>query len=84
MFATAAISIADFVPSVKELYIRGFKPTRCSGFAPYRSQMSSGVPLRNAGRYFVPLPAATTSNPSPQAHSTSSWMSAGWSPYAAE
>ncbi len=32
------------------------------------------------GLGLVPFPAATTSNPSPAAHSYSSWMSEGWSP----
>ena len=37
-----------------------------------------------SGRYFVPFPAASTRKPHARAQSTSSQISAGWSPYASE
>ncbi len=44
-FATAAISMADLVPSRKELNILGFNPPRSASSAerPYSGQTVSGV-----------------------------------------
>ena len=43
-------------------------------------QTVSGVEAWYSGRYFVPLPAAITAKPQARAQSTSSQISAGWSP----
>ena len=80
--ATAAISIADFVPSTKELNIWALTspPATSSSVKPKCSHTVSGVDWWYAGRYFVPLPAQTTSKPQARAQSTSSQIRAGWSP----
>ena len=80
--ATAAISRADLVPSMKELNICGLNPpaSTCSSVNPKYSHTVSGVEAWYSGRYLVPLPAHTTSKPVALAQSTISQMMAGWSP----
>ena len=80
--ATAAISMADLVPSMKELNICGLNPpaSTCSSVNPTCSHTVSGADAWHSASYLVPLPAQTTSKPVALAQSTISQMRAGWSP----
>ena len=81
--AIAAISMPDLVPSRKELNICGFMPPSrrlLRASARNGPRPSPACWRGRRGRYFVPLPAATTVKPPARSVSTISQTSAGWSP----
>ena len=79
---TAVLSIAGLEPSRKELNILGFSPPRlaCSSLRPQYFHTVSGVDWAKCGSHLWPRPAAVTEKPEARAQSTSSQISAGWSP----